>query len=201
MSCHEARAGAQVSECLVRVGYTRRVRTRPVGSAVGAIAGLAFVLINAGTVPATLLWCTVAATGFLAIIWFVVLRGPEVDHMPPGRSALRTYGISVAAMVVAIPLGARIITDTLDRPNAVLSWVVFVVGVHFLPFAHAFQLPIFRWLAASMMVVSALGAVPALISDSAVAAGWTGVAAGFVLLFFSAVGPRLSREPRRSRSD
>ncbi len=169
------------------------MRTRPIGSAVGAIAGLVFVLINAGTVPAPLFWRLVAAVAFVAIIWFVVVRGPDVVQTPPDRSALRTYGFSVMAMVVAIPLGARILSQTLDRPDAVLVWVVFVVGVHFLPFAHAFHLPIFRWLAASMIVVSAIGAVGVLISDSAVAAGWTGVAAGFVLMFFSAVGPRLSR--------
>ncbi len=151
------------------------------------------MFINAGAVPATLLWRTAAAIGFVAIIWFVILRGPKVDQTPPHRSALRTYGFAVMAMVVAIPWGARIIIDTLDRPNAVLVWVVFVVGVHFLPFAYAFELPIFFWLAGSLVVVSAIGAVPALISDSATAAGWTGLAAGFVVLFFSAVGPRLSR--------
>lgn len=169
------------------------MRNRPIGSVIGAIAGLAFVLINAGTVPAPLLWRLVAVSGFVAIIWFVVLCGPEVDQVPPSRSALRTYGISVAAMLVAIPLGATIITNVLDRPNAVLVWVVFVVGVHFLPFAHAFHLPVFRWLSASLVVVSVVGAVPTLTSDSAIAAGWTGVAAGFVLLLFSAVGPRLTR--------
>jgi len=129
----------------------------------------------------------------VAIIWFVVMRGPEVDRVTPSRSALRTYGISVAAMVVAIPVGATIITTTWDRPNAVLVWVVFVVGVHFLPFAQAFHLPVFRWLSASLVLVSLAGAVPTLASDSATAAGWTGVAAGFVLLLFSAVGPGLTR--------
>ncbi len=174
------------------------MRTRPIGSAVGAITGLAFVLINAGAVPATLLWCSVAAIGSIAILWIVVLRGPDVEQTPPDRSTLRTYGISVLAMAAAIPVGAHILTHTLDRPNAVLVWVVFVVGVHFLPFAHAFHLPVFRWLAAGLIAISALGAVPALISDSAVAAGWTGVAAGFILLFFSAAGPRLGRAPTHS---
>ncbi|MEO7070706.1 MAG: hypothetical protein ABI131_09475 [Nostocoides sp.] len=174
------------------------MQNRPIGSVIGAIAGLAFVLINAGTVPAPLLWRLVATSGFVAIIWFVVLRGAEVDPVSPSRAALRTYGISVAAMVVAIPLGATIITNVLDRPNAVLVWVVFVVGVHFLPFAHAFHLPVFHWLSASLVAVSVVGTVPALTSDSATAAGRTGVAAGFVLLLFSAVGPRLTRRTTTS---
>lgn len=99
-------------------------------------------------------------------------------------------------MVVAIPTGASIIGNILDKPNAALVWVVFVVGAHFLPFARAFQLPIFRWLSASLILVSVIGAVPTLASNSATAAGWTGVAAGFVLLFFSAAGPRLTRTTR-----
>ncbi|MEO6881275.1 MAG: hypothetical protein ABI181_10075 [Mycobacteriaceae bacterium] len=169
------------------------MRTRPVGSLVGAIAGLVFVLVNSGAVPGSLLWRAAAAVAFVAVIWFVVLRGPEVEQAPPSRDAVRTYGFAVVAMVVAIPVGARILSDVLDRPSAVLVWVVFVVGAHFLPFAHAFHLPVFRLLAASLVVVAIIGAVPTLTSNSEAAAGWTGVAAGFVLLFFSAAGPHLSR--------
>jgi hypothetical protein len=174
------------------------MRTRPIGSIIGAIAGLAFVLINAGALPASFAWRIAAVVGFVAIAWFVVLRGPKVDQVPPSRMALRVYAISVIAMVVAIPLGATIITNVFSRPNAVLTWVVFVVGAHFLPFARAFQLPVFRWLSASLVIVSVIGAVATLVSGSAVAAAWTGVTAGFVLLLFSALGPRLSAGPRRS---
>lgn len=167
--------------------------SRPVGSAVGAVAGLVFVLVNAGTVAAPLTWRIMAVVGCAAIIWFVVLRGPEISPSPPSRAALRVYGIAVTAMLVAIPVGASLITNVLDRPNAVLVWVVFVVGAHFLPFAHAFGLPIFRWLSATLVLTAVIGAIPALACNSATAAGWTGVAAGFVLLFFSAFGPRLSQ--------
>lgn len=172
------------------------MRTRPIGSIVGAIAGLVFVLVNAGAIPASLLWRVAAAVVFALVIWFTVLRGPEAEQTPPSREALRTYGISVVAMVVAIPVGARILSDALDKPNAVLVWVVFVVGVHFLPFAHAFHLPVFRWLAASLVVIAISGAVPTLASNGAAAAGWTGAAVGFVLLFFSGIGPHLSRTPK-----
>lgn len=170
------------------------MRSRPVGSIIGAIAGLAFVLLNAGAVPDSLIWRIAAVAAFAAIIWFVVLCGGAVAAEPPSRTALRTYGFSVVAMVVAIPVGARVISNVLDRPNVVLVWVVFVVGVHFLPFAQAFHLSVFRWLSASLVMVSIIGAVPALASNSATAAGWTGVGAGFILMFFSAIGPRLSRQ-------
>ncbi len=169
------------------------MRTRPLGSAVGALAGLAFVLASAGAVPGSAEWRIVAVLVFVAILWLVVVRGPAVEHEPPSRSALRTYGFSVTAMAVAIPLGAAVIRNALDRPHAVLVWVVLVVGVHFWPFARAFDLPVFGWLAAGLVLVAAVGAVPALASDSAAAAAWTGIAAGLVLSIFSAAGPWLTR--------
>lgn len=150
-----------------------------------------FGLVNAGSVPASLIWRIVAAV-FVAIIWFVVLRGPEVDQARPSRAALGTYGICVVAMVVAVPVGAAIISNVLNKPNAVPVWAVFVVGTHFLPFTRAFGVPVFRWLAVSLIVVAVARAVPAFALTSTAAAGWTGVAGGFVLLFFSAVGPRLT---------
>lgn len=171
----------------------RLVRTKPIGSVVGAIAGLAFVLINAVAVPAAPIWRIAGVAAFAAVVWFVVVRGPAVDQDPPDRAALRIYGFSVAAMLVALPVGASILTRVLDKPNAVPVWVVFVVGAHFSPFAHVFRLPVFRWLSASLMIISITGAVPTLASNSATAAGCTGVVAGFVLLLFSAVGPRLSQ--------
>jgi hypothetical protein len=131
--------------------------SRPVGSLIGAIAGLAFVLANAGVVPLSLLWSIVAAIAFAAISWFVVLRGPEADWPPPSRTALRTYAISVAAMIVAIPVGATIISNVLGKPNAVPVWVVFVVGAHFQPFAEAFQMPVFRWLSWALVVDAIVG--------------------------------------------
>jgi hypothetical protein len=166
---------------------------RVIGCIVGAVGGLGFVLGNAGAVPGSLAWRIAALLGFVAIAWFVVLRGRAVHHRPPSRTAMQTYGISVAAMVVAIPVGAAILSNALDRPNAVRVWVVFVVGVHFMPFARAFQLPAFRWLTAALVVDSVIGAIPTLKTDSLTAAGWTGVVAGFVLLLFAAVEARLSR--------
>jgi hypothetical protein len=73
------------------------VQTRPFGSIIGAIAGLVFVLVNAGAVPASLTWRIVAIVVFAATILFAVVCGTKVDQVPPSRAALRTYGISDAA--------------------------------------------------------------------------------------------------------
>lgn len=169
------------------------MRNRPIGSVIGSVAGLVFVLVNAGAVPGSLLWSIAAVLVFIAVIWFVVVRGPEVEHLQPSRVAMRTYGVSVVAMLVAIPVGAAIISNVFNKPDAVLVWVVFVVGAHFLPFATAFALPVFRWLALCLVVAAAGGAVLMLVFNSAAAAGGTGVAAGFVLLGFSAAGPLLAQ--------
>jgi hypothetical protein len=169
------------------------VRTLPLGSVVGAVAGLVFVLGNAGAVPGALVWRIAAVVAFAAVLWFVV-RGPQLTAAPPTRGALRTYGLSVVAMLVALPVGAAVITNVLDKPDSVLVWVVFVVGAHLLPFARAFHLPVFLWLSLSLVVVSVVGAVPALAFGSETAAGWTAVAAGFILLGFAAVGPRLNQQ-------
>ena len=174
------------------------MQTMPIGSIIGAVAGLTFVLVNASAVPGTLVWSIAAVAGFVAIGWYVVVRGSEVTQAPPSRSAMRTYTISVTAMVVAIPVGAAIISNVFSKPDAVLAWVVFVVGAHFVPFASAFALPIFKWLSATLLIVAILGAAAILASDSATAAGWTGVTAGFVLLAFSGFGPRLSASPARA---
>jgi hypothetical protein len=169
------------------------VSTRPLGSLVGAVGGLVFVLVNAGAVPASTLWRAAAVLAAVAVVWFVVVRGPAVERVEPSRTALRTYGFCVVAMLVALPVGARVLTDVLDEPDAVLPWVVLVVGLHFLPFASAFGLPVLRWLAAALVAVATAGAAGVLTTDGATAAGWTGVAAGVVLLAFAALGPRRSR--------
>lgn len=166
------------------------MRSRPIGSVVGAIAGLVFVLVNAGAIPGSVYWRVAAGIAFSAIAYFVVLRGPVVDRPMTDRAATRTYMICVAAMIVAIPLGASIITNVLDKPDAVLVWLVFVVGLHFWPFAGAFKLTVFRWLSGALVLVAAGGAILTMVAGDAVAAGWTGVTAGLVLLFFSAAGPR-----------
>ena len=156
------------------------------------VAGLAFVLVNAGAVPASGVWRGTAVLVAAAAL-FDAMNGPRLEADPPSRSTIRTYGFAVTAMVLAIPAGAAVINNACDAPDAVPVWVVFVVGAHFWPFARAFDLPVFRWLAATLVVTSLVGAVAVLIGDDSLAAGWTGVAAGFIMLAFADIGPRLSR--------
>lgn len=63
------------------------MKSRPVGSIIGAIGGLLFVVLNAAAVPITPVWWVLALAAFAGVIWFAVLRGPTMVQEPPSRVA------------------------------------------------------------------------------------------------------------------
>ena len=149
------------------------------GSVVGVVGGLVFVLVNAGPLPASPAWRGLAVASAAAVVALLVVR-PAPAPVEPSTGALRVYLVSVGAMVLAIPVGAAVLNG-LDRPGLVLPWVVLVVGLHFVPFARAFAAPVFSVLGAVLVLVAVVGAGAALAgADHAGAA--TGVAAGLALL-------------------
>lgn len=173
-----------------------------IGSWIGVVAGLAFVLVNAGKLAEP--WPVIvraAAVVAAAVVGLVLVRTPGGgDAAPPDRRAIRVYGWCVTAMVVAIPIGAALLNGPLGLPKLTVVWVVAVVGAHFLPFAAAFHAPVFRPLALTLIAVAAIGAVATLLTGE-VAAAVTAVVAGFVLLGFAA-RPHLEQMPNiRNRRD
>src|SRR4051794_6846726 len=99
------------------------------GSLVGAVGGVLFVVLNAGVVggPADVVLRVLAVLAFALVLWFSVLRPAARRPGPaPSPRALRTYVVCVVGEVVAIPLGAQVLTRLLDRPVLVLPWVVVV---------------------------------------------------------------------------
>jgi hypothetical protein len=171
------------------------MRRIPAGSVIGAIAGLVFVLANAGELPAAAAFRTAGVVAFVLVV-VVVLRGPRAEPPRPSRGALRTYVLCVAAELVAVPVGALVIRTLDGPPELVVVWVVLVVGVHFLPFAWAFGLPVFGVLARTLIALALVGGALTLAVDAG-AGPWTAVAAGFVLLGFAATGPRTGRSADR----
>jgi hypothetical protein len=124
------------------------------------------------------------------VLWVAVVRVWDVrDPTPPSRTALRTYGFSVVAMLVLLPVGSVLLRQ-IDRPELTLPWVVLVVGAHFLPMARAFRAAALRAVGLGLVAVAVLGAVLVL----AVGPGWpasaTAVAAGFTLLAAASSGAR-----------
>jgi hypothetical protein len=162
-----------------------------IGAMIGAIGGLVFILVNAGGLPGPLpLIVRIAgAAAFALVLWSVIRRQVPAGE-PPSRGALRVYWICVAAEVVAIPLGASLINNVLDQPDLTVCWVVLVLGAHFLPFARAFDAPVFTPLGWILIGLAIAGGALTL-ATSAVAAAATAVLAGVVLLLFSAFGGRV----------
>jgi len=166
------------------------MRGRRTGALIGAVGGVVFVLANAGALgsPTSVVLRVVGVVAFAVVLWWAVLRPGGVSPGPqPSPAALRTYLVCVAGEVVAIPLGAQVLVRAVGRPELVLPWVVLVVGVHFLPFARTFRVPLFSGLAWTLVVLGLLGGVLAVVVGPVLASA-TGVLAGFVLLAFAGAG-------------
>ncbi|WP_139977267.1 hypothetical protein [Nocardioides litoris] len=157
---------------------------RRLGSLVGAVGGLAFVLLSAGELPAAWLWRVLGVVAALAVVACVALL-PSDPPPPPDRRGVRLYGWSVVLMVLAIFAGARVL-DASGHAGLVRAWVVVAVGLHFLPFARAFSQPLFTRLGVVLAVVGVLGLALSPAYDDA--PGAAAVAAGFVLLAAGAAG-------------
>lgn len=167
-----------------------------IGVAVGGLFGLVFVLLNAGGLldqPGALVLQVVAVVVLAGILWFGVVRARGGVGEPPGPNAMAVYNVTVIVQVVAILAGAILFNALLDRGDLVLPWVVVVVGAHFVPFARTFRAPVFRPLAAALVVVGAVGLV-----TTAAGVAWagpaSGVVAGFLLQGVAAVSALRSTE-------
>lgn len=89
----------------------------------------------------------------------------------------------VAAEVVAVVAGIAVLNGPLGLPRAVLPWVTFVVGVHFLGLVRGWKAPSLSWLGAGMALCGASGLVAAALgAPTAAIAAVAGVAPGALLL-------------------
>ena len=165
-----------------------------VDSLISAIGGLLFAEISSLWLPPSLGWPVriVGAVGFVAVLWYAVLRKRPPARPPHPRSprAIRTYLICLALEIVAVPLGGLLFIQVLGQPAVILPWVVIVAGLHFLPFRNAFGTALSDRLAAVLFGLGILGGALVLRWSSAYSP-WTGVAAGLVLLGFAAATARV----------
>lgn len=172
---------------------------RILGSLIGAVGGLVFVLVNSAELPAATLLRVVGIVAGIALLVATVLairRGSAATDTPPEASAIRIYWICVAGEVAAIPAGAAVLRS-LDHPELTRVWVVMVLGVHFVPFARAFGAPLFAWLGGALMALALVGGALSLAGANQ-AEPWTAVLAGFTLLGFSLVGALAGTPPGSS---
>lgn len=169
------------------------------GALVGAVGASVFVHANRGQLPvygslgAVVVW--VAA---LVVFGWAVYVMPRRFTRP--RPVRRTAGLvylgSVAGMIVLIQVG-RIILQANEALAVIPGVIVLAVGLHFLPFAHAFHTPMFRRLGLSMAVLGVLAIVLGLVW-TATATAAIAVLAGIVMLVVITENAFQDR-PRRAR--
>ena len=165
-----------------------------VDSLISAIGGLLFAEISSLWLAPSLGWLVriVGAVGFVAVLWYAVLRKrPSTPpRHPRSPRAIRNYLVCVALEIVAVPLGALLFIQVLRQPAVVLPWVVIVAGLHFLPFGNAFGTPLSDRLGGVLFGLGIPGGALVLRWSPAYSP-WTGVAAGLVLLGFAAATARV----------
>ncbi|WP_410600497.1 DUF7010 family protein [Amycolatopsis sp. lyj-90] len=123
--------------------------------------------VSGGSMPLVVL----GVLAVLGLVGWLVLTARRGAGLPAGGGREESpfgkrYGIAVLLMLVGIFAGARVLSAVFEAPEAVPAWVLFVVGLHFLPFAKLFGSRRFLVLSVLLCVVAVLAAVLAI-------AGWT----------------------------
>lgn len=157
---------------------------RRLGSLIGAVFGLIYVLVNAGSLPSDAA-IPLRALGVIAfVVVLVALARAEADAQPTGE---RGFGPGfwpvVAGEVVALVVGLRLLNGPLGAPDAGVAWVSFVVGAHFVVLAAVFRERLYLWLGVAIGVCGVAGlGLAALAAAAAPIAVVSGVIPGAVLL-------------------
>ena len=167
------------------------------GGLIGVIGGGAFLFGGIAGLPAehqgTLRGSAIALIGFTLVV--VLLRRRVLPAVQaPARGALRVYGIAVVTMLALLPV-TRLVAFGLDAPTAQIALVAAVVGGHFLPFARAFQAPVFWWIGGAMAVLGLAGAVVAVLGDPVAGPAGATAAGAAMLVIVAAQG--LLASPRQ----
>lgn len=160
-----------------------------VGALVAATAGVAFILVNAGSLTdqAAIVVRVVGGVAGVGVIARVLTRRePGAQDASPALAAWRVYWTMVAFEVVLLVVGSRVLVSSGHKELAT-PWVALVVGLHFLPFARAFGTPMFRWLGWALIALGVVGGLAAALVGESVGAVSAGVGSGVVLLVFAAL--------------
>ena len=154
------------------------------GSGIGAIFGLVYVLVNAGPLPSAvgIPLQALAAAAFVVVL-IAVARADDHGGRPPNAGSRRGYWIVVAAEVAALAAGLAALNGPLDAPAAGVAWVSFVAGVHFVALGAVFRESLFHWLGGAIGACGLAGlALAAAGAGTQSLAVVSGVVPGAVLL-------------------
>jgi hypothetical protein len=165
------------------------VNSYRLGLAIGAAFGTVYVVVNAAALaaPFGLLLQILGVAAFAGLLVVLFRTRPAPASVPSsGQVGFgRGYWIVVAAEVLAFFAGTLALRGPLALPLAVLPWITFVVGVHFLGLAKVWRARSVAWMGAALTACGVLGLVlAALRSSQAAVSAVAGVAPGLVLLGF-----------------
>jgi hypothetical protein len=169
------------------------------GSLIGAVFGLVFVLVNAGPLPSVIsivVRVLGVITFLIVLIALIAVRRrsrPADRSRPAGGGFGQGYWLVVAAEVVAILVGVRLLAGPLETPDAGVAWVALVVGVHFVALAVVWAQPLFHWLGGSLTLCGVVGLIVAFAgAHQAAVASVGGILPGALLLAFSLWGANVA---------
>lgn len=154
------------------------------GSVIGAVFGLIYVLVNAGPLPpgAGIPLQGLAGLACVAVL-IEVARGRDRHDRGPSGGFARGYWFVVAVEIVALAGGLALLNGPLDAARAGVAWVSFVVGVHFIALASVFGEPFFARLGGAVTACGLAGlALAAAGTGQAPIAIVSGVVPGALLL-------------------
>ena len=182
------RSAAPVSTDRPHRGIRHLLHPQVLGVIIGGSGASAFVHVNKDLLPGG--WPTVAvlawAAALLVCAWVVLLRPRRLgDAGPPRPGAGLVYGASVVGMLAGFAVG-RLALDAVDRPELMPALVVVAVGLHFLPFARAFEAPVFGTLGWSLVAIGVVGLLLGLVAGAVPVAAAT-VVTGVVMLLLMAL--------------
>jgi hypothetical protein len=163
------------------------VTGQKVAAMVGAIAGLVFILVNAGPLPDSIAAAVrgLGVVAFMAVTLTVLGRGGAQRLWPaPDERTLRIYWSMVILEVILLPVGATVLS-WMHHPELSAPWVALIVGVHFLPSADAFRMPEFQPLAWTLIALALISGVFAVGFGAPPGAFVAGVLSGVALLVFA----------------
>jgi len=169
------------------------------GSLIAVFFGLIYVQVNTRALPAAAEWSlrVLASVALLAVVAAIYRRRDQRRGEPTdGRGFGRAYWLVVLAEAVALFVGLQVLAGPLDRPQAGVTWVSLVVGVHFFALAVVFEEPFFHLLGAAITTCGAVGLV-LVIADvgEAVVDTVSGVVPGLLLLGFAWWGVQRNSRP------
>ena len=151
---------------------------------IGGVFGFVYVMANATVLPPGVAQAlrAIAVVAFFGL--FVEMRRiHDLDRSPAHGRFGRADWTVVAVEIIALFVGALVVTGLFDAGDAVVAWVSVVVGVHFVALAAVWHQQFYDRLGVAIAICGSAGLGAAALGASAGVIGTiSGVVPGFLLI-------------------